>query len=122
MNKVFCVSCGFKILYEINKPKFCSSCGEPIGSVSSSAKAEEVEETSTASIDLNKLKREISVEANSSKQSLKDIWGGVTEQEAKAGGMGRMERAPSKDPEGQALLDQIMNECASSRMKDVDEP
>ena len=44
MNKVFCVSCGFKILYEINKPKFCSSCGEPIGSVSSSAKVEEVEE------------------------------------------------------------------------------
>ena len=121
MNKVFCVSCGFKILYEINKPKFCSSCGEPIGSVSSSAKVEEVEETSTASIDLNKLKRGISVETNSSKQSLKDIWGGVTEQEAKAGGMGRMERAPSKDPEGQALLDQIMNECASSRMKDVDE-
>jgi len=125
MNKLFCVSCGFKILYEVTKPKFCSSCGEPIGSISSSAKAEEqgeVEETSMASIDLDKLKRGISVEANSSKQNLKDIWGGVTEQEAQAGGMGRMERAPSKDPEGQALLDQIMNECASSRMKDVDEP
>ena len=28
MNKVFCGACGFKILYEVSKPKFCSSCGQ----------------------------------------------------------------------------------------------
>jgi len=30
-------------------------------------------------------------------------------------------RAASKDPEGKDLLDQTLKDCASSRMRDIDE-
>ena len=47
MNKVFCVSCGSKILYELKKPKFCSTCGEPLDGVTTSKSKNEEEETSS---------------------------------------------------------------------------
>lgn len=40
MNKVFCVSCGFKLFYEVNKPKFCSNCGLNINTLKASVKEE----------------------------------------------------------------------------------
>lgn len=36
MQKTYCTSCGSKIEYSLTKPKFCSSCGEPLGSMSHS--------------------------------------------------------------------------------------
>ena len=36
MQKTYCTSCGSKIEYSLTKPKFCSSCGEPLGSISHS--------------------------------------------------------------------------------------
>lgn len=30
MQKTYCTSCGAKIEYSLQKPKFCSSCGEPL--------------------------------------------------------------------------------------------
>ena len=110
MNKLFCVSCGSKILYEVNKPKFCSSCGEPIGSVSTSSKKPELEEESELNVDLNKLKRDISVET----------WGSVTCAEANMK-REKFSRAASKDPDGKELLDQTIKDCSSSQMRDVDE-
>ena len=39
MRSIFCTNCGAKIEYSSAKPKFCSSCGEPMsGSVASSKK------------------------------------------------------------------------------------
>ncbi len=123
MNKVFCVSCGSKILYEITKPKFCSSCGEPIGSVSASSKREEVEEeTGQLEVDIDKLKRDIKVEGNTQGNTLQDLWSSVSQSEAQAGGLGGdFSRPASSEPDGQELLDKIQRDCASSRMRDIDE-
>ena len=125
MNKVFCVSCGFKILYEISKPKFCSSCGKGVGSISSASNKEKEEEGAGSQLEINvdKLAKDIIIEKGDGKSSLKDLWSSVTPSEASKGGSGREEfsRPPSKDPEGQELLDQIRKECGSSRQRDIDE-
>jgi len=120
MNKLFCVSCGFKILYEVTKPKFCSSCGEAIGSVSVASKKQEEEESSELNVDLNKLKRDIVVESSNQKTTVEQIWGSVTSAEASAE-RDNFSRPSSQDPDGKELLDKTMQDCASSRMRDVDE-
>ncbi len=38
MQKTYCSSCGSKVEYSLNKPKFCSSCGEPLGVMSMAKK------------------------------------------------------------------------------------
>ena len=125
MNKVFCVSCGFKILYEVSKPKFCSSCGKGVGSISSASNKEQEEEVeaSQLEIDVDKLSKDIVIEKDESKSSLKDLWSSVTPAEANRGVGGREEfsRAASKDPEGQELLDKLRKDCGSSRQRDIDE-
>ncbi len=118
MNKLFCVSCGFKILYEVTKPKFCSHCGEKIGVISSASKKDEPEEESELNVNLNKLKRDIVVEGNSDKTTLKEIWSSAS---PKGSSLPPMERPASNDPVGQELLDQTVRECSSSRMRDIDE-
>ena len=119
MNKMFCVSCGFKILYEVSKPKFCSSCGHNFAGVSKAKVAEEPEEESSIdSIDVEKLKRNISVDYNSTKTTLKDI---IASSSAADANPEYESRPASTNAEGDELLKQIRQECASSRMKDVDE-
>jgi hypothetical protein len=121
MNKLFCVSCGHKILYEVTKPKFCSSCGESLDGLSKASKEEDVEEQPELDVDLNKLKRDIIVEEGSSSNlNLKQIWGSVGSSEA-VGEPDGYQRPESKDPNGKELLDQTRKNCASSRMRDVDE-
>ena len=122
MNKVFCVSCGFKILYELKKPKFCSNCGEAVGGVSSSStkEKEQVEEVSDLDVDLNKLKRGIVVEGKTKTSNLQELWSSVSPEEASSG-LEKFKRPPSKDPSGQEIIDQTMRDCASSRMRDIDE-
>ena len=116
MNKVFCVSCGFKILYEVTKPKFCSGCGESVGGISS-AKKEESEEVSELDIDIEKLKRDIVVEKSDGTTTLKSLWSTAT-----APSNDNIEgRPPSNDPEGQELLDKTIADCSSSRTKDINE-
>ena len=119
MNKIFCVSCGFKILYEVAKPKFCSSCGNSLGSISSSARKEEEEEVSDLDIDLSKLKRDIVVENDKRKTKIEDIWGSVTSSEA-SGPQENFSRPESRDPDGQELLDKTIRDCSSSRIRDID--
>tara|TARA_Y100001973_G_scaffold8390_1_gene11541 strand:+ start:143 stop:505 length:363 start_codon:yes stop_codon:yes gene_type:complete len=120
MNKVFCVSCGSKILYELKKPKFCSSCGQSIGGVVASMNKEEVEETSNVNINLNKLKKDISVENVQGGTTIEQIWGSVTSSEAR-GSRESYNRPASKDPSGKELLDKTIKDCSSSRMRDIDE-
>jgi len=120
MNKLFCVSCGHKILYEVTKPKFCSSCGESIGGVSTASKKQEIEEESELDVDLNKLKRDIIVESSNQKTTVEQIWGSVTSAEANAE-REKFSRPASQDPDGKELLDQTIKDCSSSRMRDVDE-
>ena len=122
MNKVFCVSCGFKILYELKKPKFCSNCGEGVGSVSSSStkEKEQTEEVSDLNVNLNKLKKGIVIEGKARTSNLQELWSSVSSEEASSG-LEKFQRPPSKDPSGQEIIDQTMRDCASSRMRDVDE-
>ena len=120
MNKLFCVSCGFKILYEVTKPKFCSSCGQGIASLSASSKKQEPEEENELDLDLNKLKRGIVAEVSTQKTNLGQLWSSVTSSEANMP-KGDYKRPASKDPDGQALLDKTIQDCASSRMRDIDE-
>lgn len=35
MQHIYCTECGSKVSYSGAKPKFCSSCGSPIGSIAS---------------------------------------------------------------------------------------
>ena len=119
MNKIFCVSCGFKILYEINKPKFCSSCGTNINSLNASIKTEGQEESNPVEVDINKLKASVAVDYETDKTSLKDLWGSVSSDEAKAE-REKFTRAAHKGPDGQELLDQTIKDCAPSRRKDID--
>lgn len=37
MQTIFCTECGSKVVYSGAKPKFCSSCGSPIGGAQSQA-------------------------------------------------------------------------------------
>tara|TARA_R110001583_G_scaffold103163_13_gene250276 strand:- start:14151 stop:14516 length:366 start_codon:yes stop_codon:yes gene_type:complete len=120
MNKLFCVSCGHKILYEVTKPKFCSSCGQSLDGLSKASKEQDVEEGSELDIDLDKLKRDIVVESSNQKTTVEQIWGSVTAAEA-GSERERYSRAASKDPDGKELLDQTIKDCSSSRMRDVDE-
>ena len=115
MNKLFCASCGFKILYEVSKPKFCSSCGEGVGSISSSSK-KGAETESELNIDIDKLKGDISIEKPSGGTSLKEVWAASPPSEG-----GDFSRPPSNDPEGQDLLDKTVEDCSSSRMQDINE-
>jgi len=117
MNKLFCVSCGFKILYEVTKPKFCSSCGEGVSSISSGKTKEKKSEVSGLDVDIEKLKKDVIIEKSTGRLDVKDLWAS-TSGPASEGIEGR---PPSSDPEGQDLLDQTVEDCSSSRMKDINE-
>ena len=121
MNKIFCVSCGSKLLYEVNKPKFCSSCGSNINSLNASTETRESEEPESElpKVDINKLKSSVSVEYNSQKTTLGDLWKSVTPDEAHAPPE-MLSRPAHKGPDGQALLDQTVQECAPARRQDID--
>ncbi len=44
MASIFCPECGAKVAYTLNKPKFCQTCGQKFGDMSSSASTENEEE------------------------------------------------------------------------------
>ena len=121
MNKVFCASCGFKILYEVTKPKFCYGCGESVEGISSASKkdGEGCEAGSELEIDMDKLKKDISIEGDSEKITLKSLWSASSSPRTSYGA--NFSRPPSNDPEGQTLLDKTVKDCSSSRTKDIDE-
>jgi len=35
----YCSSCGYKMTYTLEKPKFCNECGQPLGTLESKAKS-----------------------------------------------------------------------------------
>ena len=121
MNKIFCVSCGFKILYEIKKPKFCSSCGTNVNSLNASTETKESDEPESdlTKVDINKLKESVSVDYEGGQKSLQDLWGSVTSDEA-ATPPTKFDRPSFKGPQGQALLDQTIKDCGSSRQREID--
>jgi len=123
MNKVFCSSCGHKNVYEVTKPKFCSSCGTTIGSAAPAPAREEAvaeierEEESPRSFDLNKMKNDIIAEANSQQTTLTDLWKSATPEDANRD---KTSRRASNLPNGEDMLKQSQADCASSRVQDID--
>jgi hypothetical protein len=135
MNKIFCVSCGFKIFYEVNAPKFCSNCGQSANANIAPKKItptirrqavasfsddddEYVEDSSfdIESIDLNRLKRDISVETYANKVTFKDIIASATNTPEDS-----YQRPASNLPDGEELLQLSQRECGSSRMTEINE-
>jgi len=121
MNKVFCVSCGFKNVYEVTKPKFCASCGTPVAggvaptpapAVKAEVEVETEEESSLAHIDLRKLRRDIVAETNTQKTTLTDLWKSATPDDVNAP---PMQRRAANLPEGEALIRQSQADCSSAR-------
>lgn len=123
MNKVFCSSCGHKNVYEVTKPKFCSSCGATIGLAAPAparkeAVAEiEYEEESPRSFDLDKMKRDIVAEASSQNITLTDLWKSATPEDANRS---RSPRPAANLPNGDAMIKQSQADCSSSRIQDID--
>ncbi len=52
MNKLFCVSCGHKILNEVKKPKFCPQCGQSLDGLSKASTEQDVDEQPELDVDL----------------------------------------------------------------------
>ena len=126
MNKIFCVACGHKNIYEIQKPKFCAGCGSGVsGDISVSSKTEKSKErmdvdlgdasSDSTSFDLNKLKGQIVAESSSKKITLGDIMGSSS-----GGGSDEFSREASNLPDGQDLLNMSKDDCGSSRSTDID--
>lgn len=129
MNKVFCVSCGFKNIYEVTKPKFCASCGSAVTGIpapKAQAKAsvvieeedEEYEEPTVRSIDIRRLRKDIIAETNASKTTLTDLWKSATPQDAQ--NVGLFKRPSPQLPDGKDLIKLTQAECASSKRIDID--
>lgn len=127
MASLFCTECGSKNLYTLNKPKFCQSCGHPIGGSVAKAKfntlqrqpvvkhqEEEYEEETFRG--LSKLDYE--VEYNKSNVTLGDVLNNPMNPEdvqynsKKIKGYKKM----SKDE----FLSQSTAECGSSRATEID--
>ena len=120
MNKMFCVSCGFKIHYEVSKPKFCSSCGHNFAGISKSKVTEEgsEEESSIEDIDVSKLKKDISVEYDSNRTTLKDL---ISTSTATSSDPEYTTRPATESAEGEDIINQVQQECAPSRSRNLDE-
>lgn len=120
MNKIFCVSCGYKIEYNYDKPSFCPKCGEPVDGVSSRASSVEVVDEQneiTESYDLSKIKRGISVDGYQNQNiKIEDVIGSGSEQDD------LLKRKPSNLPDGQDMIKLNESDCAKViRSKDIDE-
>jgi len=125
MNKIFGVSCGYKNLYEVSQPKFCSGCGHQIGVSNASASIKGVsppkmevelgEEESVGSYNLRKLRSQIVAENTSNKIKLGDIVGSSSSE-----GIDEFKREASNLPDGGDLLEQNKKDCGSSRVTDID--
>jgi hypothetical protein len=122
MNRIFCVSCGHKLLYEVSAPKFCSSCGEnPYGIKSLNVKKSEEEEEDDdfggieiSEAKLRKLKMDISVESFGRHSTLDEIWSNPAPRED-------FQRRAFNGPSGKDLLDLTIKECGPSRPTDINE-
>lgn len=115
MNKEFCMSCGQKNVFEVTRPKFCCGCGQPLNTLSVASTPtqrrivkddqEEESDFDIESIDIDRLRKQISYEGQARKVSLDDLW------KAPAPSDG-VRRVGVSGPQGKDLLAQIKKECS----------
>lgn len=124
MNVLYCPQCGAKLEYAVHKPKFCSSCGESLGSTARGAVArvapeDLAEEDLPESLpNLSKLEYEISVDA------LLPTIGSVIQDQLSNKPLGADKkntavRPPASDAErnktGDELIKESLAQCKSAR-------
>lgn len=114
MNHEFCIQCGTKVAFEVSKPKFCSGCGNPFNTslVSKSSQQNtnehEEEEYVGGKYDIEKLRKTIGTQVQVNKVSLDDLWKDPQQSSYNP-------RQASQDPEGNAILKQVMMECKGAK-------
>ena len=94
MSQAFCTECGYKMVFEYSKPKFCSNCGTPTSVVGASSVKQPVKQRQVSVDDdydedgtdidevpvIDKLQFEIEKSVSSSVSSLGSFFGEHTEQ------------------------------------------
>ena len=114
MNHEFCIQCGTKVTFEVSKPKFCSGCGSPFNTslVSKSSRNEQEEDDGEEYVggkfDIEKLRKTVAAQVEGRKVSLDDLWKDPHQSSYSP-------RQASLDPEGNAILKQVMIECKGSK-------
>jgi hypothetical protein len=108
--------CGAKFQYSLDKPKFCSSCGSPLGEKSEASIPEAIQEKeeieSNGLPNLSKL--EYSINSNSSRRTFGDLIS-----EASRDGSSSYEKMPKrpmpKVDNQEDVIQSTMQQCRSKR-------
>jgi len=112
----FCMSCGAKYEYSLEKPKFCSSCGTPLGGNLAKANVEESKSNNNEKNDIlpNISKLEYSISKSLNNQTFGDLIS-----EASRGGSVDYEKAPPRPSpsydSSEDLIQDTMKQCRSKR-------
>ena len=111
----FCMHCGAKFQYSLNKPNFCSSCGSSLGETSEASVSEKItkeEKEKRGLPNLNKL--EYSINNNNNRQTFGDLIS-----EASRDGSSSYEKMPKrpipKIDSKEDVIQSTMQQCRSSR-------
>jgi hypothetical protein len=112
----FCMHCGAKFQYSLNKPKFCSSCGSSLGekSEASAPEATQQKEEKENNELPNLSKLEYSINESSHRQTFGDLVS-----EASRSQSSEYEKAPNRpkpkyDP-SEDVIQSAMQQCRSKR-------
>jgi hypothetical protein len=116
----FCMNCGAKIEYALNKPNFCSSCGSSLGGVAKAAQPQETnivtevtnEEPSDTIPNISKL--EYSIETNQNKLTFGDLMTQAS-QDSKNEYKRESVRPKANINTSEDILKSTMNQCRSSK-------
>lgn len=119
MNVEFCTDCGTRIDYALNKPKFCSSCGVPMGKSAPASPSEVSEATNVETPEESQVvphisKLEYSIDTGRSRTTFGDLIS-----QAAQDPNGAYQRAGSrpKPPtlSSDAAVKQSLEQCRSAR-------
>jgi hypothetical protein len=111
----FCMHCGAKFQYSLNKPKFCSSCGSPLGEKAEASVPEIIQEKEVKNNGLPDLtKLEYSINKSSHRQTFGDLIS-----EASQSRSSEYEKIPNRpkpkyDP-NEDVIQSTMQQCRSKR-------
>lgn len=112
----FCMHCGAKFQYSLNKPKFCSSCGSPLGEKSEASVPEVIQEKKE--VENNGLPNLTKLEYSINKSSYRQTFGDLVS-EASRSQSSEYEKMPNRpkpqyDP-NEDMIQSTMQQCRSKR-------
>ena len=117
----YCSSCGTKIEFSLQRPNFCTNCGEPLnGSVANGSSKAAVDDQLNTQPEsqheqsykgMTGLQYEF-IQGNSNEITIGNTVGGPS--------LGELSRKQYKSKTGNVMKD-IKEDCQSSKLKDIDE-